>query len=133
MQGGDSMLIDVTNELENFGYVTYNPFYDTINNKRYCVITPLEEITPIDMMSAKDFVVYCRKYIQLFNDFLKEHSLQTSLNFIYFEISAQDSYYEWSPELCFDDYEQARKFSEALDMGYVYDVELEEIIWNEDN
>lgn len=123
------MYLLIADELKNRGCVIYNPFHYGTKPARYVVPLPLEFSTPIDEISVEDYLISCEDRISETLAYIKEHSSLVSNDSIYFEIFAEDSFYNWTADIYFDDLQEAVKFAWVFEADDIYDSVEQEIIY----
>ena len=101
------MYLLIADELKNRGAVVYNPFHYGTKPARYVLPLPLEFSTPIDEISVEDYLISCEDRISETLAYINEHSSLVSNDSIYFEIFAEDSFYNWTADIYFDDLQAA--------------------------
>jgi len=123
------MYLLIADELKNRGAVVYNPFHYGTKPARYVLPLPLEFSTPIDEISVEDYLISCEDRISETLAYINEHSSLVSNDSIYFEIFAEDSFYNWTADIYFDDLQEAIKFAWVFDQNEIYDSVEQEIIY----
>ena len=111
----------IINKIKDFGYIVYNPYNNSFERPRYVV--PLdeydvEEIEKFEVGAYLDTLEVIKK--ELPNEYgiiknFKKH--------LFFDINAEETFYEWTCDLAYDCLEDALEVAKQLNIDEIWDAE----------
>jgi hypothetical protein len=111
----------IINKIKDLGYVTYNPYNNSLERPRY--IVPLnefdtEEIDKIAVELYLDSLEVTKK--ELVDEYGIVKNFKQNL---FFDIIADESFYEWTCDLAYDCLEDALEVAKQLNIDEIWDAE----------
>jgi hypothetical protein len=114
-------MITIINKLKDLGYATYNPYNNSLDRPRY--IVPLaeydtQEIDKIAVEPYLDSLEVTKK--ELADEYGIVKNFKQNL---FFDIIADESFYEWTCDLAYDCLEDALEVAKQLNIDEIWDDE----------
>jgi hypothetical protein len=118
MQGGDRMRTLII-KLKDFGHLVYNPYNESLDRPRY--IVPLLEYEEIEIgkMSVEEYLESLAE-LKMFISEEYAHVKNLKKN-LYYEITAEDSFYQWTCDLACESLEEALELAGQVGTDEIFD------------
>lgn len=113
-------------DLVTKGCLLVNPFTMETKRPRFLICIGDQDEIPIDIYTPEEMIEVCMKKKE---ELYKKYCFPFEHRYFFFELTAFDSFYYFSYDICTDDLSEAEALCEILDENEIFDTEDNEIIY----